>query len=57
MSLWTAIGLLALAIWLYLLVARGGFWRCRERDDGEFAAPARWPAARSIAIPAAKNRI
>jgi hopene-associated glycosyltransferase HpnB len=23
----------SLAAWLYLLVGRGGFWRCRERDD------------------------
>lgn len=53
MSLWTGIGLLALAIWLYLLVARGGFWRCRERDDGEFATPARWPAV--VAVVPARN--
>jgi hopene-associated glycosyltransferase HpnB len=24
---------IAVAIWLYLLVARGAFWLCRERDD------------------------
>jgi hopene-associated glycosyltransferase HpnB len=24
---------MALAIWAYLVFARGGFWRCRERDD------------------------
>ena len=25
---------LALAVWLYLLIARGAFWRLTERDDG-----------------------
>jgi hopene-associated glycosyltransferase HpnB len=29
---------LALAIWLYLLLGRGGFWLSSERDDGELAA-------------------
>ena len=26
---------LALAVWAYLAVGRGGFWRCAERDDGD----------------------
>ena len=39
MTLWAGIGLLSLAMWLYLLVARGGFWLARERDDGVLAAP------------------
>ncbi len=34
MTLWAGIGLLSLAVWLYLLVARGGYWLARERDDG-----------------------
>lgn len=53
MSLWTAIGLPVLAIWVYLLVARGGFWLARERDDEVFAAPARWPAV--VAVVPARN--
>ncbi|WP_395713305.1 glycosyltransferase [Reyranella sp.] len=53
MSSWTVIGLLALAIWVYLLVARGGFWLARERDDGVFAAPARWPSV--VAVVPARN--
>ena len=26
---------MVLAIWLYLIAARGGFWRAAERDDDE----------------------
>jgi hopene-associated glycosyltransferase HpnB len=40
----------ALAIWIYLIVARGGFWRCAERDDAG-QAPAQWPAVTAV-IPA-----
>ena len=29
----TAFSFLPLAIWACLLLGRGGFWRCRERDD------------------------
>src|SRR5271165_1607215 len=29
----TALSVLALGIWTYLLLGRGWFWRCRERDD------------------------
>jgi hopene-associated glycosyltransferase HpnB len=53
MSVWTGFGLLALAIWVYLLVARGGFWLARERDDGALAAPARWPTV--VAVVPARN--
>lgn len=53
MTLWTAIGLLSLAIWIYLLVARGGFWLARERDDSPVALPARWPAV--VAVVPARN--
>ncbi|MPZ31113.1 MAG: glycosyltransferase [Rhodospirillales bacterium] len=53
MSLWTAVGLIALVIWVYLVVARGGFWLARERDDGVPAPPARWPAV--VAVVPARN--
>jgi hopene-associated glycosyltransferase HpnB len=53
MTLWTGIGLLSLAVWLYLLIARGGFWLARERDDGVVAPPARWPAV--VAVVPARN--
>src|SRR4029079_3603417 len=32
-----AIAALALAIWLYLVAGRGGFWLCRERDGNTAA--------------------
>ncbi len=50
-----ASGLLALAIWLYLLAARGGFWLARERDDDGDTPPlpARWPGV--VAIVPARN--
>ncbi|MGI4731138.1 MAG: glycosyltransferase, partial [Janthinobacterium lividum] len=38
-----AVAGLALAIWLWLLVAHGGFWLARERDAGMLPAPATWP--------------
>jgi hopene-associated glycosyltransferase HpnB len=42
---------MVLAIWLYLIAARGGFWRAADRDDEilSFAGP--WPAVTAI-IPA-----
>ena len=46
-----ALGLLALAIWLYLLVARGGFWLARETDAAAEPAPAAWPAVAAV-VPA-----
>ncbi len=46
---------IVLAIWLYLIAARGGFWRAAERDDRALpAAPPRggaWPAVTAV-IPA-----
>jgi hopene-associated glycosyltransferase HpnB len=47
------LAVLALAIWIYLIVARGGFWRARERDDVEQAAaePQSWPSVVAV-VPA-----
>jgi hopene-associated glycosyltransferase HpnB len=42
---------LALAIWSYLAIGRGGFWRCAERDDGDPRPPAVWPGL-AVVIPA-----
>jgi len=41
----------SLAIWLYLIGFRGGFWRCAQRLDEAPPAPARWPAVAAV-IPA-----
>lgn len=47
------LGLLSLAIWIGLLLARGGFWRARQRDDRGAAAPppASWPGVVAV-VPA-----
>ncbi len=42
---------MVLAIWLYLIAARGGFWRAAERDDEAVAPPGAWPAVAAV-IPA-----
>ena len=51
-----AISLIPLAIWAYLLLGRGWFWLCRERDDSAATikaqnAPDAWPGVVAI-IPA-----
>jgi hopene-associated glycosyltransferase HpnB len=44
MSLTLALAAIALAIWIYLVTLRGGFWRAAERDDADApAAPTQWP--------------
>jgi len=42
---------IALAVWLYLLLGRGAFWRCNERDDGEPAQLPQWPRVAAV-VPA-----
>jgi len=46
---------IALVVWLYLLTARGMFWRCAERDDRPQppAAAGGWP--RVVAVVPARN--
>src|SRR5215831_17686092 len=51
MSWLTGLGLLALAIWLYLLIGRGGFWLTRQHDRDVPADPARWPNVTAV-VPA-----
>ena len=41
----------ALAVWLYLLFARGAFWRCTERDDWTPGKLAEWPRV-AVVVPA-----
>src|SRR5690242_15020726 len=46
------IAILALAVWVYLITARGGYWLAGERDDRwEPARPAVWPRVTAV-IPA-----
>jgi len=48
------VGLVALAVWLVLILARGGFWLCRERDDRDAPPqPVRWPSV--VAVVPARN--
>jgi hopene-associated glycosyltransferase HpnB len=51
----TVVALLTLAVWIGLLLGRGRFWRCSERDDRSMPAsdPARWPAV--VAVVPARN--
>ena len=42
---------LSLAIWFYLIFARGLFWLSRERDDARLAPPKELPAV-AIVVPA-----
>jgi hopene-associated glycosyltransferase HpnB len=42
---------IALAIWSYLAIGRGRFWRLTERDDGDPPPPAAWPRV-AIVVPA-----
>ena len=48
-----AIACASLAAWLFLLVARDGFWLASERDEGPSAAPTRWP--RVVAVVPARD--
>jgi hopene-associated glycosyltransferase HpnB len=50
-----SIGILSFAIWLYLVFARGAFWRLRPFDDdsAQHAAPSKWPSV--VAIVPARN--
>ena len=46
-------GFLPLAIWLYLLLGRDGFWRMKERDSLDVALPPHWPSV--VAVVPARN--
>lgn len=46
-------GFLPLAIWLYMLLARRGFWLLRERDTAPAHLPAVWPSV--VAVVPARN--
>ena len=47
-----AAGAVGLAAWLYLVAARGGFWRANIRDEADFAPdPPAWPSVAAV-VPA-----
>ena len=54
MSLALAIAAVSLAIWIYLVLGRGFFWRARPWEaDAEVSAPPTWP--RVVAVIPARN--
>src|ERR1700751_1608540 len=46
-----AIATIPVAIWLYLLVGRGAFWRSAERDHWHPPRPSIWPRV-AVVVPA-----
>jgi hopene-associated glycosyltransferase HpnB len=46
-----AVASIALAVWLYLLLGHGAFWRCTERDDWGPAELSAWPRVTAV-VPA-----
>jgi hypothetical protein len=46
-----AVAFIALAMWCYLAIGRGGFWRCAERDEENPRPPLNWPRLTAV-IPA-----
>jgi cellulose synthase/poly-beta-1,6-N-acetylglucosamine synthase-like glycosyltransferase len=46
-------GFVPLAVWLYLLLFRSGFWLLRERDTAPVDQPASWPSV--VAVVPARN--
>jgi len=52
MSVAVAIAAVSLAIWIYLILGRGGFWRVQLWDaDAPSNEPAAWPRVAAV-IPA-----
>jgi hopene-associated glycosyltransferase HpnB len=47
----TTAALLSLAVWVYLLLLRGGFWRADQRLDEATDGPREWPAVIAL-VPA-----
>jgi hopene-associated glycosyltransferase HpnB len=49
--MWFALSFLSFAIWMYLLIARGGYWLARERNDHVSPEPQHWPSVVAV-VPA-----
>ncbi len=54
-TLGTVTACISSATWIYLLAMRGGFWRCREREDRQSPCsdPVSWPSV--VAVIPARN--
>jgi hopene-associated glycosyltransferase HpnB len=51
------IAMLALAVWVYLMTARGGYWLAAERDDRREGAPPATPWPRVTAVIPARDEV
>ena len=49
------LGIISVAIWIYLLLGRGGFWRVRAADESPSAKLEDLPARRVVAVIPARN--
>jgi hopene-associated glycosyltransferase HpnB len=49
--MWFALSFLSFAIWMYLLIARGGYWLARERNEPVSPEPVHWPSVVAV-VPA-----
>src|SRR5262249_50440445 len=45
------LAIIGVAVWIYLLGARGGFWLAQVRDTIQVRSPDKWPAVK-VVIPA-----
>jgi hopene-associated glycosyltransferase HpnB len=48
---WLILSLASFVAWVYLLIARGGYWLARERTSDLLPAPSTWPSVTAI-VPA-----
>jgi hopene-associated glycosyltransferase HpnB len=51
MTLGLVLGCASLAVWIYLMEGRGGFWRARITDASDAPPPASWPEVTAV-VPA-----
>ena len=54
--LFIAISVCSLAVWLYLVLLRGGFWRADTRLEADEGVFENWPAV-SVLVPARNEEI
>ena len=48
---WLTLCALSFVVWIYLLIARGGYWLTREINEANLPAPAVWPSVAAV-VPA-----